>query len=138
MEPSDELLTCGQGVAAHAVFPAKLGELIAALADTLERHMTALDLGDDAALQEHAAYAALVDEHRAIAARLQAAAANMAGQRDLPMGAHDDDQMAAPEVRAAFARFVAVEEQLAALLADAIDRDRTMLARMGPPSAAAT
>jgi len=36
--------TCGPGLAEHSVLPAKVGELIASLAEILELHMKALDL----------------------------------------------------------------------------------------------
>ena len=36
-------VTCGQGLAANAVIPAKLGELIASMAEILEVHTKALD-----------------------------------------------------------------------------------------------
>ena len=36
--------TCGQGLAEHSVLPAKVGELIASLAEILEFHTKALDL----------------------------------------------------------------------------------------------
>ena len=41
--------TCGEGLAANAVLPAKLAELMAAQAEVLKRHTRALDLTDAAA-----------------------------------------------------------------------------------------
>jgi hypothetical protein len=66
MAPDDQP-TCGKGIAANAVLPAKLAELTAATAEVLERHTKALDLTDPAAREEREAYVALVRAHRAIA-----------------------------------------------------------------------
>ncbi len=88
--------TCGMGLAAHAPLPTKLGELTAAVADTLATHMQALDRSDGLAQQEYAAYEQLVQAHRQIAALLLATAEQMAGCRDLPMGRHDLQAMASP------------------------------------------
>jgi hypothetical protein len=48
MEKSmEEEPTCGKGLAEQSVLPAKLGQLMASLADNLEVHLKALDLPDD-------------------------------------------------------------------------------------------
>jgi len=127
----DDQPTCGKGLAEHSVLPAKLGELIDALAENLEVHMEALDLRDERSRQERDAYAELAQEHRQIAGRLRAVAGRMAGYRDLPMGRHDGEAMARPEVRAAFGRFVALERELLALLRERVEKDGKMLAGMG-------
>jgi hypothetical protein len=49
-------MTCGQGLAANAAIPAKLGELIASMAEILEVHTKALDLGDENAREENGAF----------------------------------------------------------------------------------
>jgi hypothetical protein len=119
--------TCGQGLAAHAALPAKLGELIAATADNLEAHMPSLDRSDPAADREHAVYEELTSRHRTLAAQLEATAEAMAAQRELPMGRHDEQALAAPEAVAAFRRLVAVEEQLAKQLDEQLAMHRGML-----------
>ena len=124
--------TCGQGLAEHSALPRKLGEVVAALAANLHEHLPALDGEDDAARAEQRAYESLISKFRAIAADLDTAAAEMAGYRDLPMGRHDPQAMSRPEVGEAFARFVRTEEELAALLADGLERDRAMLAQLRP------
>jgi hypothetical protein len=98
------------------VLPATLGELVAAVATNLEVHLESLDLGDDAAKAEHDVYVKLAERHRQIAAQLRATAAEMAAQRDLPMGRHDPDKMTSSKAVAAFERLVQVERELAALL----------------------
>jgi hypothetical protein len=122
--------TCGQGLAEHSALPGKLAEVVAALAANLYEHLPALDGEDDAARAEQHAYESLISKFRSIAADLEAAAADMAGYRDLPMGRHDMHAMARPEVGEAFAGFVRAEEELAALLADGLERDRAMQAQM--------
>ncbi len=123
--------TCGKGLAAHSRLPAKLGELTAAVAQVLEVHMKALDLGDSNARTEHEAYLKLAREHRAAAGQLQALAIEMAGYRDLPMGRHNPQAMSGPEPAEAFDRFVRVEEELLELLQSRLEQDRGMLLQMG-------
>ena len=124
----DDQLTCGRGLAEHSTLPAKLAELEDALAQNLELHQKTLDLRDDNARKEHDAYVRLAKEHRDIAARLKATAERMAGYRDLPMGAHDEQALADPKILDAFATFVRREQELLTLLQRALERDEEMLA----------
>jgi hypothetical protein len=124
---SAERRTCGRGLAEHAALPAKLAELTAALAENLEVHMQALDLGDAAAAQEHRAYASLAERHRSLAAQLRATGEEMAGYRELPMGRHDEHAMASPEAGAAFERFLRVQRELVAVLEESVRRDQELL-----------
>ncbi len=125
MDDNDER-TCGKGLAAYATLPDKLADVVDALAATLESHTRSL--GDDvAAREEHEVYGALAKEHRAIAARLRAAAEHMAGSRDLPMGTHDEKVLGDTTSVAAFTAFVDAEVALASHLERALERDRAML-----------
>jgi hypothetical protein len=126
----EEQQTCGKGLAGNSVLPARLGELIACLAQNLEVHMKALDLRDPNAEKEHDAYSGLAGEHREIAARLHAVADQMAGYRDLPMGSHDEKAMSDRAVLEAFEKFVESKQQLLALLQATAQQDQTMLAVM--------
>lgn len=85
---------------------AKLGELTEALAGNLELHLKTLDLNDENARKEHAAYLKLAEEHRQIGVQLQAIGQEMAGHRDLAMGRHDQRAMSSPELAEAFEKFV--------------------------------
>jgi hypothetical protein len=123
--------TCGQGLAAHAVLPMKLGAMAAALAENLEVHLDTLDMQDENARQEHGVYLKLAKEHRTIAAHLQATAEEMAGYWDLPMGRHDEQVVSSPKVFDAFSRYVDAEQELLALLQESLEQDRRMLADMG-------
>jgi hypothetical protein len=123
--------TCGQGLAANSALPAKLGELTAAVAEVLETHTKALDLEDENARQEHAAYLKLAEEQRQTAARLLTTGEEMAGYRDLPEARHDPNAMRSPQVAATFERFVKVEQELLALLEERVEQDRAMLREMG-------
>lgn len=125
--------TCGQGLAEHSAVPAKMAELIGALAENLEVHRKALDSNDENSRKEDAAYRELAHDYREIAERLGAAAAGMAEYRDLPMGAHDMAVLSAPEVRRAFESFVKVEEELLDRLREGAERDRALLAGMPGP-----
>ena len=126
----DEQPTCGKGLAEHSALPAKLSELIAAMAENLEVHQKALDLTDENARKEHGAYVKLAKECRSVATQLEATAEHMAGYRDLPMGRHDEQAMADPKVLEAFSRFVKLEQDLLALLHRAVEQDQEMLVVM--------
>lgn len=119
--------TCGQGLAAHAAIPAKLGDLIAAMADNLVAHMTALDLSDENGRRERDAYRSLAEGHRELAARLRATGEEMAGYRDLPMARHDPEVMASPALLEPFVRLVEVEREAAALLGTTLEQHERML-----------
>jgi hypothetical protein len=123
--------TCGRGLAEHSVLPAQLAEVTEAMADNLMAHMQALELDDEAARQEHAVYLRLAEEQRQAAARLRAVAGEMAAACDLPMGRHDPQTMASPEVAAAFRRFVTARQELLAVLQRMAEQDQRMLAEMG-------
>jgi hypothetical protein len=127
-DQGDEPMTCGRGLAEHSVIPAKLGELIAALAENLELHVPALVLTDHNAKLEQEAYVKLAAEHRAIAEQLTAVAAHMAGYRNLPMGVHDPKVMQDPARNEAFGRYVKLERELIDLLQKALERDQELLA----------
>ena len=123
--------TCGEGLAEHSVLPAKLAELTASLAEKLEVHMRVLNRTDENAEREHGVYLKLVQEHRKIAALLEATVEEMAASRDLPMGRHDAKAMSSPAVVEAFERFVEVERELAGLLEERVREDAKLLAEMG-------
>ena len=127
--------TCGKGLAENSALPAQLAEVTEAMADNLMTHMQALELDDEPARQEHAVYLRLTEEQRQAAARLRAVAGEMAAARDLPMGRHDAQAMASPEVAHAFRRFVKAKQELLALLQRTAEQDQRLLAQMqGPPS----
>ena len=72
----------------------------------------------------------LAEEHRALGERLRALGADMAGQRNLPMGRHDFRVMGSPPAVAAFQRFVEVERELLDMLQQRFPQDQHMLAQM--------
>jgi hypothetical protein len=120
--------TCGEGLAANAVLPAKLADLIAAQAEVLERHTRALDPTDAAARIELDAYKRLEHAHRGVASELAELAEDMAGYRDMPMGRHDMRVMSDPEGQMeAFRRFVDVERELLALLQSKLGAEDELL-----------
>jgi hypothetical protein len=121
--------TCGKGLAANAVLPARFAELLAARAEVLERHMQAIDPTDPNGQEELDAYAALALAHRASAAELAKLAQQMAGYRDLPMARHDMTVMTNPEGQMeAFRRFVAIEREVVALLQAKLEEEQKLLA----------
>ena len=122
--------TCGKGLAANAVLPAKLGELIASVARVLETHTKALDLEDDNAGQEYEAYVELVERHRRIAAGLHALSERMASHRDLPMGRHDVQVLRSPEAVDVFEQLVSLEQELLSLLDERLEEHRPLLSEL--------
>lgn len=127
-EPS----TCGEGLAARSVVPAKLGELLGAQARILEAHVRALDPNDSDARMEVDAYAMLVTGHRDIADRLSGLATQMADYRTLQMAPHDEAAMADSLAHKAFERFVQVERELTTVLQQLSNEDQQMLQQMKP------
>ena len=115
--------TCGEGLAANSVLPAKIADLLGALSDVLSLHLAAIAAEE----AEYPAYQKLSADFHDAAARLAATAAAMAGYRDLPMAEHDMTAMMSPENAAAFQRFVRIEEELLALLQEKVEQDRKML-----------
>jgi len=125
-----EQRTCGQGLAENAVLPAKLGELISAVAGILEAHIPSLDMMDDCSRRERQVYQRLAEDHRGASLQLEAIARQMAESRDLPMGRHDEAAMASPASVRSFQRFVQLEQDLLTILRRRLERDQQMLAAM--------
>jgi len=122
----EKTYTCGQGVAEHAAVPSLVGELIEAVAENLELHMTSL--GDDSnARREYDAYASLASQHRQLGAALRAVGAEMQSYRDLPMGGHNVAVLSTPSAAAAFERYVIARRQLQAALQVIGEADDRML-----------
>jgi hypothetical protein len=124
---SSEQQTCGKGLAENSALPAKLGEVISAMAGNLEAHRKALDLTDPNSQAEYDAYEKLLKDLRQIAAELAVTADHMAEYRDLPMGRHDPKAMTHPRVLEAFEQFVLRNRQLMELLQQTEDRDDQLL-----------
>jgi hypothetical protein len=126
-DPSPEAWTCGKGLAASAVLPAKLGALMAAMAELLDNQTRALAADDANSALERGAYERLVKDQRAIAASLNGLAAAMESYRELPTAPHEESALADQRSRDVFAAFIAAEEAAAALLQEQISEYRAML-----------
>lgn len=124
-----EAPSCGAGLAQHAPVPRRVASYLAELAETLELHRSMLLLDDAKSKHEDAVYRDLALSIRGIATQLHEAAERMAGQQDLPMGAHDESRWTDQHQRA-FSRFVREQSALAGLLQVAAARDEEMLASM--------
>jgi hypothetical protein len=97
------------------------------MAEVLEDHRHALDLQDPNARREDVAYAELVEELRTISSQARSIAGHLTGYRDLPMGAHDEARMSAPESWSVFDRFVTAERQLLDWLSNSVAAHEEML-----------
>jgi len=126
MSTSDQQ-TCGKGLAENSVLPAKLGELMSAMAGNLDTHMKALDLTDPSSQVEYDAYEKLLKDVRQIAAELSVTASQMAAYRDLAMGRHDPAAMTHRRVKEAFEKFVQSKRELLELLEQTEARDHQLL-----------
>lgn len=124
---SDEQWTCGMGLAAHARIPAKIAELLKSLAENLEAHVPTIDTSSADGEAERAAYDRLSHEYEAVAAQLARTAQQMLEYRDLPAAPHHEDRLADPRLLEAFERFVALESELAGLLATSAEQDAQLL-----------
>jgi hypothetical protein len=122
--------TCGKGLAANSVLPAKLADLTRRLADLLEHHTTALDKSGSSGKEEYDAYASLITQYRDISERLVKAAEEMKSYRDLPMAEHDMAVMTAPRALELFEDMVARKQELRDMLEKGLAEDRAMLAQM--------
>ena len=125
----DDTPTCGIGLAQHATIPARMAVMFEGLADTLELHRRMLVPGDPNARKEDAVYRDLAARWKRIAELVAEAARQMAAQRELPMGAHDETAWGEAHLRA-FETFVKGQSQVLALLRVAAERDEKMLASM--------
>lgn len=120
--------TCGAGLAANAVLPGKLADLLGAQAAVLERHIGGIDQTDATASTEVQAYQSLVRGFRDAATELRGLADEMASYRELPMPRHDPRVLAAPGGQMdAFRQFVAVERELSGLLQAKIEGEERLL-----------
>jgi uncharacterized protein YndB with AHSA1/START domain len=129
----DDSPTCGIGLAQHATIPARMAGMFEGLAGTLELHRQMLVLDDADARKEDEVYQDLAARWKQISELVAQAAAQMATQRDLPMGAHDETAWGEAHLRA-FEMFVKGQAQVLALLRVAAERDEKMLASMQKPA----
>ena len=125
----DQQPTCGQGLAEHAALPERCADVIAAVAENLEIHLSALDPTDKRSRPEFDAYVALATEHREIESRLRALALQMEGYKDLPMAEHDMAVMTSPNAAEAIKRLIEEEESLGRWLKESVERYHHMLSR---------
>ena len=124
----DEPQTRSEGLAQRADLPARLSALTAAMVAVLETHQQALDLTDENARTEQAAYQQLVDDYRRLTLSLHATADHMRECQDLPLARHDAAAMLVPENRNALATLVERERVLAAFLKMWFEEDQALLA----------
>jgi uncharacterized protein YndB with AHSA1/START domain len=125
----DETPTCGIGLAQHATIPAIIAVMFEGLADTLDLHRRMLVLDDPDARKEDEVYRDLAARWKQVAELVAQASAQMASQRDLPMGAHDHTAWGEAHLRA-FETFVTGQTQVLGLLRVAAERDEKMLESM--------
>jgi hypothetical protein len=118
--------TCGQGIAHHAALPRLMAEVVSAVGDNLDAHLTAI-ANDEVSRPEREAYAGLVNDHRDLAGRLRSLAQQMAGYANLPMANHDMVAMQSERMHRAFDELVSAERRLADLLRIWIDQHQQML-----------
>jgi hypothetical protein len=122
--------TCGKGVAANAVLPDGMADLLTAVGAVLDHHTRSLDPKEPNGQREIAAYRGVVQEHRVVAERLTGLAALMRSHQDLPIAEHDMAILTNAESIEAMAAFVAAEEKLLGLLRHRVAEHSAMLQQM--------
>ena len=120
--------TCGAGLAHNAVLPAKMADVIAALANVLRSHLPTIDTSAEAGRQEYEAYVMLARRYDTIASELGSTAAQMAACRDLPMAPHIEAALTDPRLLATFETYVQRAGDLLESLSARVESDRSMLA----------
>jgi len=123
----DEEPTCGRGLADSAAVPSALAAVAAGIAQNLEVHTRTLDPSDPGAAQERHVYERVVRSLRGAVLHLHAAADEMAGAVELPMGAHDMAAMTTPDVLDAFEGLVVAEDDLRRLLEERREDNEQMM-----------
>jgi hypothetical protein len=124
---ADQTTTCGEGLAERSRLPLALAELFDRAAENLEVHVDTLHLTDERARTERDVWLRVAEQHRAIAVQMRTIAELMGVYRDMPAGAHDAEALSSARVAGAFERFVAAEQEAAALLEDWVERDQERL-----------
>lgn len=124
---AEEQWTCGKGSAEHAIIPAKIADFLKSLAGNLREHVPTIDTSDPNGQAERDAYIHLSTEYEAVSDHLARTAKRMRDFRDLPAAQHHEETLADARLIQAFARFVALETELADLLATAVEQDRQLL-----------
>jgi hypothetical protein len=119
--------TCGQGLARHSDLLQHVAELVDSVADSLNAHRPALVPTDTNSQQEGRVYEELAAAQREAAAKLRAIAAEMAAQRDLPMGRHDVNALSPSDVTDALERTTRAEAQLITHLQDYLNEHQAIL-----------
>jgi hypothetical protein len=119
--------TCGQGLAERSQLQLALAELFDRSAENLEFHVDSLQLSDDHARTERDVWLRVAEQHRVLAVQMRMIAELMGLNRDLPAARHDPEVLASPRVVGAFDRFVAAEQEVAALLEEWVGRDQRRL-----------
>src|SRR5262245_10207463 len=130
MSGDDNEWTCGRGVAANAVLPERIANLLAASGAVLDNHTRSLDSKNPNAKREATAYRRVIREHRAAAQRLVGLAETMKSCRDLTMAEHDMGVLTDSRSVDVMAAFVDAEEELLSLLRDRVAEHSAMLEQM--------
>jgi hypothetical protein len=124
---ADEQWTCGKGLAEHAKIPTKMADFLKSLAANLREHVPTIDTSDAPGQAERDAYVHLSTEFEAVSEHLARTAKRMRACRDLPAAQHHDEALADARLLQVFERFVALEKELADLLATAVEEDGQLL-----------
>lgn len=125
--------TCGEGLAQHAALPKLVGALLDSMADNLVAHLGSLVADDQDTQHEKRVYEGLAARHREVSGMLNAIGDEMAGCREMPMGAHDLDALSRPPVTEAMTRMIRAETDLVAFVEQQLTHHRAMLDDVGSP-----
>jgi hypothetical protein len=119
--------TCGEGLAERSRLPLALAELFDRSAENLEFHVDSLHLTDENARTERDVWLRVAEQHRVLSVQMRTIAELAGVYQGLPAARHDPEALSSPRVVGAFERFVAAEQEVAALLEEWVERDQERL-----------
>ena len=124
--------TCGQELAASAVVPEKIAELMSHVAVNLRAHGAWVGDRTEAAKAEQEAMRSVAEHYERIARAAADAAAKMRSLNDLAPAPHDPATFELPEFRRWMREKIRMQRELAELITEHAAASEVALERLGP------
>lgn len=128
-EPGSNM-TCGQWAASKAPLPAKLGELMTAIADNLEFHAKWTGTKDKAAKAEHDMLMKMAKDHRAIGKMSTDISNGMTKAKDMAQATHDPKTMDGAKMAEMQLKQIKLQREMAQMMMKDADEAEKMLSSM--------
>ncbi len=126
-----EHMTCGQMMAAESAMPAKMNELMTAIADGMEMHAKWSGTANKVAKGEHDAMMKIAKDHRQMGAMMKSTSEEMMKQKNLASAPHDMKAMD-PKMGETMTKQVTLEREMATMMmkdADETEKAVQMMAK---------